>query len=209
MRTFASDYPLTPKDRRHDAPEPFARRRDYSRTLDRFFAALLQRAGIEIGGPNPWDPVVHDPRLFARVARDGTLGLGEAYVDGWWDCERLDGFFARVLRAGLDGAVHNPSAAESAVANRALAARCPRRISVGSVSASAMLRPFAVPLLVGAVFGLLAGACAFLIAYGEYQRHFPDKRTPVRMALQTALPAFLFFFLAAFLPWLFLGSLTQ
>ena len=25
-----------------------------------------------------------------RVLRDGTLGVGEAYIDGWWDCDALD-----------------------------------------------------------------------------------------------------------------------
>ncbi len=32
----------------------------------------------------------------------GSLGLGESYMDGWWDCEQLDQFFFRVLRARLD-----------------------------------------------------------------------------------------------------------
>ncbi len=30
------------------------------------------------------------------------LGLGESYMDGWWECERLDMFFSSVLRAGLE-----------------------------------------------------------------------------------------------------------
>jgi len=28
--------------------------------------------------------------------------LGEAYMDGWWDCERLDEFFHRILNSRLD-----------------------------------------------------------------------------------------------------------
>src|SRR5690606_7912090 len=31
-----------------------------------------------------------------------TLGLGEAYMDGWWDCQALDEFICRALRAQLD-----------------------------------------------------------------------------------------------------------
>jgi len=54
------------------------------------------------------------------------------------------------------------------------------------------------------MFGLLAAACAYLISYQEYRRHFRDKTTPMRMAAETALIAFLFSFLASFLPWLFL-----
>jgi cyclopropane-fatty-acyl-phospholipid synthase len=72
-----------------------------------FFAALLGSAHLEIDGSNPWDPKVHDERLFDRVLRDGTLGLGEAYMDGWWDCDRLDEFIARVSRAQLDSVVHS------------------------------------------------------------------------------------------------------
>jgi cyclopropane-fatty-acyl-phospholipid synthase len=65
--------------------------------------ALLAGADIEIGGSRAQDIQVHDERLFRRVLADGTLGLGEAYMDGWWDCERLDDFFARALSAGIDG----------------------------------------------------------------------------------------------------------
>lgn len=40
--------------------------------------------------------------LFKRVLQEGSLGLGESYMDGWWECERLDIFFHKVLRAGLE-----------------------------------------------------------------------------------------------------------
>ena len=62
----------------------------------------LRPAGITINGPNPWDIQVHDPRLFWRVMRSGSLGLGEAYMDHWWDCEALDEFFERILRAKVN-----------------------------------------------------------------------------------------------------------
>ena len=42
------------------------------------FEQMLEPAGIQINGPNPWDVQVHNPDLFLRIARDGTLGLGEA-----------------------------------------------------------------------------------------------------------------------------------
>jgi cyclopropane-fatty-acyl-phospholipid synthase len=51
---------------------------------------LLAGAGIAVGGPEPWDVQVHDERLWPRVLRDGTLGAGEAYVEGWWDSRALD-----------------------------------------------------------------------------------------------------------------------
>ncbi len=63
---------------------------------------LAAGAGVCFNGPNPWDPQVHDQRLYDRVLSQGSLGLGEAYMDGWWDCKALDEFACRVLRAQLD-----------------------------------------------------------------------------------------------------------
>jgi cyclopropane-fatty-acyl-phospholipid synthase len=50
---------------------------------------LLETAGISINGDRPWDIQVHDGRFYDRVLRDASLGLGEAYMDGWWDCQQL------------------------------------------------------------------------------------------------------------------------
>jgi len=63
---------------------------------------LLDRVDVEIDGDRPWDIQVRDERFYGRVLASGSLGLGEAYMDGWWDCERLDEFFYRVLRGRLD-----------------------------------------------------------------------------------------------------------
>ncbi len=64
--------------------------------------ALLDYAGVRINGPNPWDLQVHRPEFYAKVLGKWSLGLGESYMDGDWDCERLDEFFTRILRAQLD-----------------------------------------------------------------------------------------------------------
>jgi cyclopropane-fatty-acyl-phospholipid synthase len=66
----------------------------------RIAAELLGRAGIEINGP-ALRPAIKT-LFFKRVLQEGSLGLGESYMDGWWDCERLDIFFHKVLRAGLE-----------------------------------------------------------------------------------------------------------
>lgn len=58
---------------------------------------LLADAGIRVDGPNPWDVRIRDRRVFERVARGGTLAAGEAWMDGWWDCEQLDEMVARLL----------------------------------------------------------------------------------------------------------------
>jgi cyclopropane-fatty-acyl-phospholipid synthase len=61
--------------------------------------AFLQKADIEINGKRAWDIQIHNPKFYARVLRDGTVGLGEAYMEKWWDCEKLDLFFEKLLRA--------------------------------------------------------------------------------------------------------------
>ncbi|WP_051464329.1 cyclopropane fatty acyl phospholipid synthase [Pseudoxanthomonas suwonensis] len=68
--------------------------------------ALLAEAGVRIGGDRDWDLQVHDGRLYTRVLAQGSLGLGESYMDGWWDVRSLDGFLARLMQARLDRRVH-------------------------------------------------------------------------------------------------------
>jgi cyclopropane-fatty-acyl-phospholipid synthase len=63
---------------------------------------LFAQAGIAINGSNPWDIQVHNERLYDRIVREKNLGLGEAYMDGWWDCERLDEFFCRLLKSNIE-----------------------------------------------------------------------------------------------------------
>ncbi len=62
---------------------------------------LLFVAGIKIDGNNPWDISVHNEKFYQRVLSQITLGLGESYMDGWWDCDKLDEFFSRVIRAQI------------------------------------------------------------------------------------------------------------
>jgi cyclopropane-fatty-acyl-phospholipid synthase len=63
---------------------------------------LLRPADVEVDGPRAWDVQVHDERFFPRVLADGTLGFGESYMDGWWDCEALDEMCCRAIRARLE-----------------------------------------------------------------------------------------------------------
>jgi len=63
---------------------------------------MLSMADIEINGSRPFDIQVNHPDFFKRVLQEGSLGLGESYMDGWWTCERLDIFFQRVIAAGLE-----------------------------------------------------------------------------------------------------------
>lgn len=58
---------------------------------------ILTPAGIMINGPNPWDPQVHDKRIYSRLRRGRSLALGESYMDSWWDCSALEEFFYRII----------------------------------------------------------------------------------------------------------------
>ncbi|MFH1405062.1 MAG: cyclopropane fatty acyl phospholipid synthase [Patescibacteria group bacterium] len=58
---------------------------------------ILASVNIQINGGRPWDICVKDDRFFSRVIQQGSLGLGESYMDGWWKCERLDEFFTKIL----------------------------------------------------------------------------------------------------------------
>lgn len=70
-----------------------------------FAQELLNKADININGNRPWDIVIHNENFYTRVLNEGSLGLGESYMDGWWDCQDLDQFFYKLLSADLDKSV--------------------------------------------------------------------------------------------------------
>ncbi|MDB5536779.1 MAG: cyclopropane fatty acyl phospholipid synthase [Devosia sp.] len=72
-----------------------------SSTAKNFIETQLKKTGVVINGPNPWDPQVHNEALYGRLLSQGTLGLGEAYMDGWWDAEAIDQFIFRLVSANI------------------------------------------------------------------------------------------------------------
>jgi cyclopropane-fatty-acyl-phospholipid synthase len=84
-------------------------------------ANLLGRAGITIDGEEPYDIRVHDRRFYRRLIGDGSLGLGEAYVDGWWDARAVDEVIHRILDAEVGRRVtRTPRVVWMALLSRAL-----------------------------------------------------------------------------------------
>jgi len=67
---------------------------------------LLTLADIKINGNRSWDMKVSNDKLYSRILAKGNLGLGEAYMDGWWECNQLDEFFSKILIAHLESKVH-------------------------------------------------------------------------------------------------------
>ena len=70
---------------------------------------LFEPADIKIGGTRQWDIQIHQPQVCQRIILDGTLGLGESYMDGSWDCHDLDEFFYRLLNAEAHKKVVTPA----------------------------------------------------------------------------------------------------
>jgi cyclopropane-fatty-acyl-phospholipid synthase len=58
---------------------------------------LLLGIGITIDGPEIWDIHIKNPKFYRRVLRDGSIGLGESYMEGWWECKAPDEFFCRLF----------------------------------------------------------------------------------------------------------------
>jgi len=63
---------------------------------------ILSSAGISIDGKNPWDIKVHNKNFFKRILGGGSIGFGESYMDGWWDCDVLDECITKILRTDID-----------------------------------------------------------------------------------------------------------
>jgi len=71
-------------------------------SVEKEIKRLLSLANIKVNGRRPWDIQVHNNRFYNRVFTNGTMGLGESYMDGDWDCKKLDEFFNHVFKAELD-----------------------------------------------------------------------------------------------------------
>jgi cyclopropane-fatty-acyl-phospholipid synthase len=73
---------------------------DFSQA-EKIIRDLFGQAGIAIGGSAPHDIRVKDPRFYPRVLADGSLGLGEAYIDDWWECDAIAETIVKLIRAEL------------------------------------------------------------------------------------------------------------
>lgn len=65
------------------------------------FLSLMQVAGVTVNGNKPYDIKIFNDEFYPRVMGKAALGLGESYMDNWWDCMALDQFVEKVLRADL------------------------------------------------------------------------------------------------------------
>ncbi len=104
MVEIAADYPLSGFATSH--PHAATKCIDNSRNKFRTnIERLLKGTPIAFNGNNPWDIIVYNSDLYERVLTQGSLGLGEAYMDEWWDCHQLDELFKYICLARLEDKV--------------------------------------------------------------------------------------------------------
>jgi cyclopropane-fatty-acyl-phospholipid synthase len=70
------------------------------------FLALVD---VKVNGTRSWDIKVNNPKVFDRFLAEGTLGVGESFMDGWWDVKKLDEFICKVLKVKLDAKLVTPA----------------------------------------------------------------------------------------------------
>jgi cyclopropane-fatty-acyl-phospholipid synthase len=63
---------------------------------------ILSLAGVKINGNNPWDIRILNDDFYRRAITEGELGVGESYMDAWWDGNEIDEFICQILKARLD-----------------------------------------------------------------------------------------------------------
>lgn len=63
---------------------------------------LFALADVKINGDRAWDIQVKNDKFYARVLADGAMGVGESYMDGWWECEDMAEMSFRTQRADLE-----------------------------------------------------------------------------------------------------------
>ncbi len=62
---------------------------------------FFKLAGISANGSRPFDIQVHNDKFYSRILAEGSLGLGESYMDGWWSCDRIDELIYHLVDAKL------------------------------------------------------------------------------------------------------------
>src|SRR5438874_631817 len=61
----------------------------------------FRKSRITINGPSPGDIQVHNKAMWPLVASAPSLGLGESYMAGYWDCDQIDELFYKIFKSGL------------------------------------------------------------------------------------------------------------
>jgi cyclopropane-fatty-acyl-phospholipid synthase len=66
--------------------------------IEKIFTEAMALGDIKVNGDRAWDFQVKNPAIWQRMLKDGSMGVGEGYVEGWWDVEALDEFLFRIRK---------------------------------------------------------------------------------------------------------------
>jgi cyclopropane-fatty-acyl-phospholipid synthase len=83
-----------------------------SKKMKKAVEKMFSAADVKINGSRPWDIKVNNERFYQRVLSGGLLGIGESYMDGDWDCAKLDELSFRACSIGVDKMIRNLSFGE-------------------------------------------------------------------------------------------------
>jgi cyclopropane-fatty-acyl-phospholipid synthase len=70
--------------------------------LKNYLQQAFEKADITLNGDAPHDIQIRDERAIQCIISNNSLGLGESYMEGWWDCEQLDALSYHLCRAAMD-----------------------------------------------------------------------------------------------------------
>lgn len=73
-----------------------------NKIIENYLKTTLEKANITLNGKEKYDIQILDERAIPRIAENGSLGLGESYMEGWWSCENLDELSYYLFLAGMD-----------------------------------------------------------------------------------------------------------
>ena len=75
--------------------------------IEKKVTQTLAKADIQIGGNRPWDIQVKNKKFFSKIIWDGSLGLGESYVNKYFECDQVDVFCYKILKNKLQQQTYN------------------------------------------------------------------------------------------------------
>ena len=89
--------PITTLEGQTDLPRYFAATFNLAKKLNNGRIDFILPDGrlfrVDAPGPGPVaEIVVHNPDTFARLIREGELGMADAYLEGWWSTPDLQSF---------------------------------------------------------------------------------------------------------------------
>lgn len=65
-----------------------------------YIIKISKAVGIR-GSSEPSSIIIHNEMVYHRIAYEGTFGLGESYMEGLWDCKKLDVLTTKAVLGGL------------------------------------------------------------------------------------------------------------